>query len=347
MLEQALTELFDQQAGENQPAARASIGVAARQGKARLRRRRTVSVVAPLLMAAAVLAIALAGTLPRQAPEPPAQHGGPDHSRPAASLKVLNPLAALGWLPPGFGPVLADLRHTEDLFEVANGKHTPRNLLVWATGVCSFKPAKLTCTGITYHLTGRAPAVKGRPAYWAPGGAIVFQYARDSWADAIFGSHADDLAIAAHLTIRSHVTPARYPAQLTGLPGWGILSVGTVYVHGIPEADAYGLATGNVLRNPPAGDAPVTITIRKAGSLNQCGPGGQAKVINGYRVSVSGGPAQGWNPASQYLCSANADGLYVQIAVIGSHPVATATQIFAHLKLYGPDPAKWTTRPIG
>jgi hypothetical protein len=64
------------------------------------------------------------------------------------------------------------------------------------------------------------------------------------------------------------------------------------------------------------------------------------------------GPHNG-TPASQELCVPEADGLSVSFTLYrppGSpaFPFGGATGIFLHhLRLLGPNPANWTTRPLG
>jgi hypothetical protein len=72
------------------------------------------------------------------------------------------------------------------------------------------------------------------------------------------------------------------------------------------------------------------------------------KVIGGYQVLVSNRNRSGAQPPLQWLCARHADGLWVEIAVYGKHPVLGATDLFAHhLRLLGPDPVHWARNPIG
>ena len=77
-------------------------------------------------------------------------------------------------------------------------------------------------------------------------------------------------------------------------------------------------------------------------------PDGQSRreTINGYRVIVDRLPAVRGNPVVRQVCAADADGLFVFVSTYGrSRPDATG--LFAHhLRLLGPDPANWTTRPV-
>jgi hypothetical protein len=76
-----------------------------------------------------------------------------------------------------------------------------------------------------------------------------------------------------------------------------------------------------------------------------------SQVINGYQVaarSTRGVPPTGDPPVRyQDVCTPDAGGLFAEVAVTGSHPQLTAVQVFGRLKLLGPDPARWTTTPLG
>ena len=69
-------------------------------------------------------------------------------------------------------------------------------------------------------------------------------------------------------------------------------------------------------------------------------------MIAGYSVTITRVPA-GREPAIQELCAADADGLTIDVFVNGNRPAIDVTQLFAHLRLLGPNPAHWTTMPTG
>jgi hypothetical protein len=47
------------------------------------------------------------------------------------------------------------------------------------------------------------------------------------------------------------------------------------------------------------------------------------------------------------LFAGDADGLWLNLTINGPNPAPSAAEVFAdHLKLLGPDPARWTTMPI-
>jgi hypothetical protein len=119
------------------------------------------------------------------------------------------------------------------------------------------------------------------------------------------------------------------------------------------QATIFGFAKGaaglDIPGTEPANNFPDFISINPAAPNSSCySSPGQSKqqMIAGYPVTVTRVPA-GRQAAVQDLCAAHADGLSVSITVTGNHPVADVTGIFAHLRLLGPDPANWTTKPIG
>jgi hypothetical protein len=72
-------------------------------------------------------------------------------------------------------------------------------------------------------------------------------------------------------------------------------------------------------------------------------------VVNGYHVVVTNIPASSHGPQQpeQLLRAANADGLMVNIKVLGRHPVLGVLSLFAHhMALLGPHPARWYSLPI-
>jgi DNA-directed RNA polymerase specialized sigma24 family protein len=357
MLEHALAELFEQQASENPPRTCASVAAATRQGRTRRRRRVAISVAAPVLAAAAVLAIAVTGVLAGPAPVPPAQQDGPGHALPARPAKILRVTGVPDWLPPGttLRGVVADSDSSGiDAFGPAG------SLLetTYRRHLCSLQESKLSCPGpgsvaFTLALTGPAPDIDGRPAYWGANTGEAFEYAPGSWAVSVGPTRADDTAVLRHLVFGRTVQPVRYLAQLTGSwPGLGILSVIASPVHGVLGASQWFIGGPRfhvaATATSMAGGA-VEISVYKAtpGFCAGVKPDATA-VINGIRVAL-------WNeeagklhgvpyPAGQTLCAA-ADGEDIQIDVTGTQPGVTS--LFAHLKLLGPDPADWTTRPIG
>jgi hypothetical protein len=71
------------------------------------------------------------------------------------------------------------------------------------------------------------------------------------------------------------------------------------------------------------------------------------RTVGGYRVAISQlQPVRG-NPAGQHLCAADADGLSVNI-VLSGRGAPNVVSVFARdTRPLGPNPANWTTRPLG
>ena len=66
-----------------------------------------------------------------------------------------------------------------------------------------------------------------------------------------------------------------------------------------------------------------------------------SKIINGYQVVVI-------NVIKEQLCAPRARGLIVVISEFGAQPAISVNSLFGHhLRLLGPNPANWTSKPIG
>jgi hypothetical protein len=99
----------------------------------------------------------------------------------------------------------------------------------------------------------------------------------------------------------------------------------------------------------PGNDNYPVLDVAKTGYGGTCSftPGQSSRdVIGGYTVTITRGPA-GRESAFQELCAADADGLTIDIFVSGNQPAIDVTQVFAHLRLLGPDLAHWATMPVG
>ena len=357
MLEHDLIELFDHQASEDQPPPGTSIATATRDGRTRRRRRRAVNIGAPLLAVITVLAVALSGTLlaPPPVPQPPSQ--SQSHVVPRLYLWP-------GWLPRGMAITAGVIYnpHGETL-DVGPARGPFESSVSSFAATCTAKQSKLSCkvqpdpsfdgfagtVNAFPSIDGRAGTVNRFPAYWTGGGGLIVERSRDQWTVVTFPTHADDLRVARHLT--APVPPVRYPAQLTGnWPGTGLQYASFTYSHGRAVINGYALAQGGAL-NPP-GDAPpgqntVQVDARPSGPKSKCGPPrGTAEVINGYHVVVSWVVRGGPDPIED-VCATNADGVQVRTHSDGKHLVASAPAVFAHLKLFGPGPAKSPATPFG
>ncbi len=212
----------------------------------------------------------------------------------------------------------------------------------------SLWPSYLSCGKTSWGpLDGRAGTIDGFPAYWMASSSLFVEWARDRWAEVQFPTRQDDLLVVRHLT--DHAPAIRYPFQLTGSwPGVGVQSVSAGFAHG------RGLAGGITLAPVAKLNPPVTVPFRDiaqvdvgpVGSTPACISSGTHEVINGYHVDVAWIDRYGADPI-QDVCASDADGLLVRSHSYGTRLFASAPVVFAHLKMFGPDPAKWPATPFG
>lgn len=279
MDEDSLREMLHDIANAPEPAPRIDIARARRRGLRSLWTRRAGVSVAALAVAAGVIMIpravnsvhpertglsaAASGTSqPKTKPRPaPAQRTMPK----AAQFDPLVPYAAFGWLPPGYSedftpPVIHDgfVSARDGLTMTAAQSATGDfiQLTVLPEGNCTALPignylrattsgGQVRCSVASGQMSGKAPDVNGRPAYWAQGGVdLVWEYAPDSWAMLSAhsrGSTAFPAALARALlpsvagSVKYGQTePVLFPFQYSGLPsGWKPVSVSYAVIKGI------------------------------------------------------------------------------------------------------------------
>jgi len=370
MTESQLRALLAEMADGEQPPSRVDAGLARRQGRARLRWRRALVAATSVLAAAAVAATAVSAG--------PILGGG--HREAAAGpsaprqFSPLAPYASFGWLPAGESLMQGGRERTFMYLTAGHPLHGASwELEVYAKGQCHFTgPAGgLRChhspSGSSLQLTGRAPAVRGRSAFWG-GPNLVWQYAGGGWAwldipVASFSELQHDrvtqrqaIEIADHVQFGASL-PLVFPAQLTGLTGrWQISDMHFWAGTGVLKTYMYTLTTPTSRFFPRTGDLGVWVNapyieIRPATRVSTCTPHDPAsentsEIIHGYRVVVKQMTVGGL--PEQELCAARADGLRVSIAEFGSPLTIGVTSLFKdHLRLLGTDPANWTRRPIG
>ena len=368
-----------------QPPSRVDIGLARQRGGTLLRRRRWTLAGAPLLAAGAVVALVLGigaitggGGGPRIPPVPSA----PALRHP---FNPLAPYAAFGWLPKGVprnvnstGSTLAQLQ-----LAVGSPARGQFSLTAWTRGACNLDAAQvraglrrhyhpmLNCEdaviGWGANLSRPAPAVGGHPAFWFYGHMLAWEYARHAWATLYVSRHgtpipaATIVKVAAHVRFAATTKPAvKFPFQLTGLPAsWRVLSVAGW------RATADGLLAGanylGMTTSVGRADGPVSgmigqivITPGKSncpffrGSANRS----RRVVLGGVTAIVTHFTGSGVRPY-QGLCIPETNGLYVHFLEFpepgnAGFAFGGVTGVFTHhLRLLGPDPANWTTRPIG
>jgi hypothetical protein len=379
--ESDLRVLFKRQAAIELASPPISIPAVRRIGRARVFRRRAGAFGSPVLAAAAVVAVVLAGPFAAGPRHPATTLGGPAAPR---TFNPLVPYAAVTWYP--YRPSLVSSLGWHSGLLLRASSRSPANsteVVLYAAGWCTLRSASLSCgstpsgTSVEMTVRGQAPDVQGQPAYWTryAGGALAplrplsgtqmlaFQYARGGWAVVeSTGTPADVLRVAASVRY-GQTSPLRFPFRLTGLPrAWSeVLAAGVtqagpgaqaptgnVLLLGSP-ATRLGTAPHNTLTilistRPTTGPTCQTRTNTAAGQTSTSQPGScPSEVINGYRVFLNTPPA----PGKQTLLSPDAGGLYLDEQTTGPDaPLTPASVLAHHLQLLGPDPANWTTAPV-
>ena len=383
MDESGARALLERLSTTEQPPSRVDIGLARQRGSTLLRRRRWAIAGAPLLAAAAVVALVLGiGAIT-------GANGGPAIPPASPTLSVrhpfnpLAPYAAFGWLPKGVprnvsspGSTLAELQLA--VGSVAKGQFS---LSVWAPGTCNPDAAQvraalrrhdhplLNCTQGTgadwgAPLSRRAPAIAGRPGFWFDGHMLAWEYAPHAWATLFVSRRGTPIPAAAIVKVAAHVAfaatakPAvKFPFQLTGLPAsWRVLSVAgwRATADGLLAGTSRELGSSTTVGRT---DGPVTGTIGYIaitpgrsrcsyfrGSSERVDLGGVTAIVTHF-TGGGAGPYQG-------LCIPETDGLHVFFLEYpgpghAGFAFGGVTGVFRHhLRLLGPGPANWTTRPL-
>jgi hypothetical protein len=362
MLDQMIRDAFDQMAYADQPPGRVSVAQAIRQARIRRCRQLVTAVCAPVLVAAAALAVALSGALV----------AGVTASRPTPAVtgsrvapKRFNPLVpyvAAGWYP--FRASQSEIDSWPTVLSLSAGYGESRsawaNIVVYASGQCRLATSRLLCgaaadgTSAVLTLRGQVPDVGLRTAYWIgnAGGLlfldgvghdlrVAFQYARGGWAVVTSGDKPADAVRIARALRYGQTSPLLFPARVSGLPrAWR--EVQEVYY----GQDGPRFASSVVLGSHPSGPAfmpphSLNVSVELGERITpDCVRTCHATVINGYKVLLFKEPAQVFVPI--------ADGLSLQVFVSGPTPQLSPADIFAHdLQLLGPSPAHWTTHPVG
>ena len=386
MIESQLRTLFTEIAGAEPGSSQVDTQLAHHRGRVRLRWRRAGVAGAPVAAAAAVVAVALA--VGAAGPPGPGPVSGPAAPR---QFSVLDPYLSFGWQPPGVSVIEGGTSRQLVWLNAARKVDSPKEWSagVYAAGQChltsraaaghrapaapapSAGPAgtgpELKCRapeGITADITGRAPAVAGHRAFWAGpkyGPELVWQYARNGWADLSLPGIGNSPLPAADKRIAVHIAsqlrygaatpPLLFPFQLTGLPSrWRVSSL--TYV---PDARVLRVGSLALGAGPPNLGAdgglvyetglPYSTFEPATRRTESCGRG-KTEIINGYRVTVNH-QTEG-TLLNQSLCAGNADGLSLSISEFGAHPAISAVGLFGHhMRLLGRHPANWTPNPIG
>ena len=378
MLERSLQELFEQMASADQPPNPISVPHVIQQGRLQRRWRRIGTLGAPVMAASAALAIALTGAIPSGG-----QHSGPrrDVDTPAraqAALRQFNPLVqqvSFGWLPGG----RRGSQLVQDTYSAAlsGGPGARWSIYAMPVGLCNATDRQLTCltpgaAARSILLATRAPNIDGHPAYWgygsiyrretppdcarssrATGGVclLIFQYARGAWAWLDNPPRRDAVKVARNVIVGTHMTPIRFPARLSGVPGsWFVSQVLASYSGSgsQPVAYQYAIAGNRRKKLALAGNENLAMLIINP-ATNQAGQCGwpyffDTHVIDGFKVIITD---SGGSFPIESACAADADGLSVTINLYGKHPPMPVASIFKRLTFLGRDPVHWTTKPIG
>ena len=354
MDEAAARTLLEQVAETEAPPSRVDVGLARRRGRRMLRRRRAWAPGASALAASAVIVLVAWTLIPSgtSAPRParPERAAVPQPPAPR-QFSPLVPYAAFGWLPAGYSLLTGGTSPTDDYLTAGPRsvkQYADLALDVYSAGVCNLAGGRLFCgdasASMTQQVTGQAPAVNGRRAFWA-GRFLAWQYAPGGWAT-VSGMPGPQalLKIADGVRFGAGVMPSIvFPVQLTGaLSTWRLDSPnGSVAFQpylGVLRASQWYLSQGSA-------EAMISVYVDPAPRAGRC-PAAN-RTVGGYRVSVRGLPAAGGNPPGQQLCAVDVDGLGLDIAINGGTAPGVAS-VFAHdTRPLGPNPARWTTRPLG
>jgi hypothetical protein len=338
------------------PPSRVNVERARSRGRRALRRRRAGQAGAPAMAVLAVIVVlATSGSAFRPAGTGHGSRRGAERQPAVSPVRQFNPLvpyAAFGWLPPGESLNGGQLSPPDAYLTAGPGNAWA--LTVWAQGRCQRSGVTLNCaqdptSGSILHISGRAPRVAGHPAFWLRrSGGLVWRYARRSWAVLAIPGRRDAVKVASHVRYAIATRPSiEFPVQLTAMsPAWQVAAIFFVPVRAggrtVLRASEYSL-TGQ-----PGYPA---LTTDPATAHDHCYvyPDGQSarRIIDGYHVVVTHIPAAAGRMPVQQVCAAHADGLMIFISTYGRHPALGAVAVFTHhTRLLGPEPARWTTRPL-
>jgi hypothetical protein len=163
--------------------------------------------------------------------------------------------------------------------------------------------------------------------------ALTWQYARDGWAVAQWSGPkpVQLMKMAADVRYRSNLR-LTFPFRLAGIPAsWTVAGAGS-QVEG-------GKLTGYVLYLGPSQD-PQGITVLVEPSY----PNGCVNIGGTTQSTSFDGAAGVLRTAGQEACFASLHGMYVYVS---SDQPGGALGLLRHVQVLGPDPANWTTRPMG
>ena len=393
--EHAVRTLLHEAARTPEPPSAVDVDAARRRGSRRLRARRAALPVLAVVAVAAALAVP--GGLLSSHPERTVASPRPPASSPGVEVpwqfNPLVPYASFGWLPPGYSESLANgidfnqgtTSATDFVSREAAAPAAGRLLYlqVNARDMCAISTAaglqanvrahrlvQALCIDAAFTVTGAAPDVNGRPAFWTDhGSGVAWEYAPDAWAElslsGITGNSGKALPPTAAtrallLKVAARVafgdtTPLTFAFRLSGeLPaGWQLWRAGFDVSGG--RMFGTGITVG-----PSVDTSALTITASTVTGPALCdSPAGQSSYVNRLGVQwlsiVNNLPGDVW----QRLCAtAPVDGLTgVNISMDmnnpasgaplpGSAQLGGALGVQGRLLLLGPDPAAWIANPV-
>jgi hypothetical protein len=284
---------------------------------------------------------------------------------------MLRPYALFGWLPAGVGPARGfQSQQFETLDTALPGNPDDLRLEVNLRGKCELFTSTVSGQRMTSCGPGpgggptpviRAPAVNGRPAYWA-GNGLVWEYGPDAWASLNAAGGPKYFTQAQLLRVADGVRfglsyPVRTPYQYYGIPvGWSSSPPATnqfLSFNGRPVSYGGSIGANNA-------GAYASIQALPAGPQNTCEIGSRVPDNNLRHVTVDGAPGVVWTvDGPQYwrqgLCAADVSGFYVDIELVFDHNnkamrsgsvLGGALAVFRHIRLLGPNWADWATNPF-
>jgi hypothetical protein len=382
--EHAVRTLLHEAARSPEPPSAVDVDAARRRGSRRLRARRAAL---PVL---AVVALAAALTVP----------GGllSGHSERTVASPVVNapwqfnplvPYASFGWLPPGYSESLANgidqgVSSTTDFVSREAAAPAAGRLLylqVEARDMCAINTVtdlraiirahgqdQVACIDAAFTVTGAAPNINGRPAFWTDhGSGVAWEYAPDAWAELSLSEIGGGQALpptaatrALLLKVAAHVayggtTPLTFAFRLSGeLPaGW------QVWRASFDVSGGRTFGTG-ITVGPSIDTSALTIDASIVTRQGVCdSTSGQSSHVRRLGVQwlyiVQNLPDDVW----QRLCAtAPVDGLTdVNITMDmnnpesgtplpGSAQLGGALGVLSRLLLLGPSPAGWIANPV-
>jgi hypothetical protein len=395
--EHAVRTLLHEAARTPEPPSAVDVHEARRRGSRQLRARRAALPV--LAVVALAVALTVPGGLLSGHPERTVVPPQPPATSPVVDapwqFNPLVPYASFGWLPAGYSESLANgidvnqgvTSSTDFVSREAAAPAAGRLLYLQVNsrgwGTCAVTVAGLrenirahgqdqvACRDAEFTVTGAAPDVNGRPAFWTDhGGGIAWEYAPDAWAELSLSGLADGggqamppsaatrallQKVAANVAY-GDTTPLTFAFRLSGeLPaGW------QVWRAGFDVSGGRMFGTG-ITAGPSVDTSALSISASIVTAPAVCDSGaGLPTYVNRLGVSwayiVNSLP--GDTPQQRLCATAPVGGLTgVNISMDVNNPASGATLpgstqlggalgVLARLLLLGPDPAGWIANPV-